>query len=160
MSDNILREINIGKPGLMNLVELDLEQNLLTKLPAELFVSPYLIDVNLGDNQLSEIPIFVNVRLKELKIPKNQIRELMSNFESLYTTECIRYIGESIQKLPEEMVILGNLTVLEIGDCQIENLPEAVGNMPKLTQLEVSNNPLNSDALDLLLLWKHLKINN
>jgi internalin A len=80
-----------------------------------------LTQLNLGNNQITEIPEVVGK---------------LSNLTQLYLG------NNQITEIPEVVGKLSNLTQLYLGNNQITEIPEVLGKMEKLEQLDLRGNPI------------------
>lgn len=141
------------------------------KIPPEVFEMEHLVELNLSNNQLTDIPDSIaNLRnLTHLILSNNNLTSLpksiarLKNLTSLHLSHNrIRTLPPSITQLknlnglwlsnnPCELLsechMLGrlhNLTHLDLGNCNLREVPEFIGQLKNLRLLNIDRNQLTS----------------
>ncbi|KAK0171167.1 hypothetical protein PV328_008922 [Microctonus aethiopoides] len=121
LSVNSLTCIDSKIKNLLDLIELDIHDNLIEKLP----------------NELSSL-----VKLKKLNISHNNLMNINKN---LYSLENLRHLNLSYNKLTELNPAIGDLIMLEtlnLSYNNMEKLPIGLGYLVRLCSLDLSHNLL------------------
>lgn len=138
-TQNLTLGPSIGQ--LKSLKSLNLSGNYLSSVPEALYDLEHLTELDLGLNNLKEIPRGIG-KLKKLRILK-----LNSNHSN----------SLDVTNLMNEIHLLENLKVLHLWSCQsVRKLPESIAACKKLEELDVDNNLLE-DVPDALLGMTWLK---
>ncbi len=105
------------------LIELDLKQLNLNRLPSDIGYLINLTTLNLSHNQLTDLPPEIG-----------------------YLTELttLRLYGNRLKRLTPEIGNLSNLTLLNLSHNQLTELPAEVGYLTKLSDLFLDRNPIES----------------
>ncbi len=114
------------KKAILNLTELHLKDNQLSKLPESIGNLTNLTTLNLGSNQLSKLPESIGnlTHLTTLDLSGNPSTDLWFG-----------PIDNRLTELPESIGNLTHLTRLDLRDNQLSKLPESIGNLAHLTTL-------------------------
>ncbi len=156
----------IGK--LPNLTKLDISFNLiedilevLPKLCEILSKLSNLTQVNLGGNQIAEIPEAITQlsSLKVLNLDANQITEIPEAIAQLSNLTRLDLSKNQITLIPEAIIgQLSNLTSLDLRNNQITQIPDAIGQLSNLRWLGLWENQITQipDAIGQLSNLTHL----
>ncbi|XP_013784058.1 leucine-rich repeat protein 1-like [Limulus polyphemus] len=106
--------------NLHNLQTLDLSNNLIKVLPANLDHLTRLVEINLNNNKLEHVC--------DVKFPRN-LEVLSLNYNQLQT-------------LPEQLCFMEKLKILSVSNNILQALPERIGFLKTLRNFNVSNNSL------------------
>ena len=125
--------------------ELDLRQNQITELPAEIGELTNLTKLDLRQNQISELPTSIAqlTNLTKLNLKQNQISELPAEIAQLTNLTGLFLNGNQLRELPAEIAQLTNLTGLYLSGNQLSELPVEIGEIPNLTTLDLMQNQLS-----------------
>eukprot|EP00658_Telonema_sp_P-2_P038737 TRINITY_DN27733_c0_g1_i2.p1 TRINITY_DN27733_c0_g1~~TRINITY_DN27733_c0_g1_i2.p1 ORF type:complete len:255 (+),score=86.61 TRINITY_DN27733_c0_g1_i2:88-852(+) len=136
-----------------NLKQLNLAQNRLSSLPAEVFLRLTALEkLNLDSNLLSDLPdLSPLVKLKELHASNNQIKifpvVIPPKLQELVLT------NNKLIQLPEKDTVWGEATRLvglDVSDNQIDVLPGSLSQTPALRSLKAANNRLSGIPVEVL----------
>ena len=129
--DLLLLPVDIG--NLLNLVELKVEQNQLTSVPASIYGCGKLKVLWLSDNNIVSMePLVALTQLEVLKLVANQIEEVPKNIEYMTQLRELHLAWNRLKTLPRE---IGNVTTLEklfLSSNRIVRLQIEVGLLTKL----------------------------
>jgi len=151
-----IKEIPASISQLTNLLELDLSNNLLESLPPEIGLLNNLIVLDLSDNRLSKLPPEIgNLKnLIRLELINNEISKLppdigkLSNLKELYLgpknlSEKVFFSDGSynnIETLPKEIGNLSKLSILNLHGNKIISLPRETGKLTNLKEFDLQEN--------------------
>ncbi|XP_006884690.1 PREDICTED: leucine-rich repeat-containing protein 69 [Elephantulus edwardii] len=129
--------------GLINLVLLNLNKNLLTCLPPEINRLHSLTHLSINYNQLASVPeeLCFLENLRELQLNHNQLTHIPEEIKFLKKLEKLLLIRNSITSLPEGICHLTNLKILDIAGNIIQIFPPLFQNL-KLKEFYCDENPL------------------
>lgn len=156
----------------MPIKELDISNNLLESLPANIGQLAQLVSLNASNNQLKAVPIELGdlSELKQLNLSYNKLNDsqpepssykstiaLPRSFRKLKSLEELKLDKNEFKAVPVEIVDLNKLKTFSISKNQLTQAPDWMNRMPKLKHLNMANNQINkvSGIWDLLL--KRLK---
>uniref|UniRef100_A0A1I8J586 LRC14 protein n=1 Tax=Macrostomum lignano TaxID=282301 RepID=A0A1I8J586_9PLAT len=137
--------------GLTELLELCLDSNQLTRLPAALFhLTPALVELNLANNQLVELPKLPlrnsGNRLQVLTASFNQLSDadvsfLAENFGSSLRTLLLAF-NRLTEISDETMLQFCELRELNISGNQLKTLPSTLSRLERLVTIRAHSNCL------------------
>ncbi|XP_014876285.1 leucine-rich repeat-containing protein 40 isoform X3 [Poecilia latipinna] len=176
LQQNLLETVpeEIGELG--NLTELDLSNNLLKHLPCSVGRLSALRKISLCHNKLSSLPDglgqLANVKL--LDCSHNQLTNVPVSLAGMLALEQLYLQHNKLRRLPqlpapalrevfagnnqvelleaEQLSCLSAVTLLELRDNKIRNLPEELALLLTLTRLDLSNNDISTLPASLSLL--------
>ncbi|ELR25601.1 RasGEF domain containing protein [Acanthamoeba castellanii str. Neff] len=134
--------------GLTSLTSLGLEENNITELPEELVNKiGNLVEVSellLRRNRISKLPDSWNFleNLKNLDLSSNRLTELPPSIGGLKNLHTLFIQHNQITSLPDEFGKLNNLNKLLMNDNKLEYLPLTFGGLTSLTELSLAENRL------------------
>ena len=142
---------------LENLVDIDLGDNDLSKVPSLLYSLPNLKRINLSDNKITSLPADIGdfwKSLETLNLARNELRALpaslckMSKLRHLYLSQNLL----DFDGIPPGIGKLCNLEVFDASYNNLEVIPEGVVRCGRLKKLILSSNRLITlpDAIHLL----------
>ncbi|XP_058801990.1 leucine-rich repeat protein 1-like isoform X2 [Phymastichus coffea] len=133
---------------LQSLRVLNLSENLITSLPAEVGNLPHLQELYLADNQLGKSPISkwtwmngINIsrNLRLLNLCSNQIFKVPDQIGKLHGLVSLYLTNNKISALPQGIGNLKNLKFLMVAKNKLLTLPGSMKNI-RLSELDVSDN--------------------
>lgn len=113
---------------------LDLSDNQLTSLPAEIAQIENLTGLDLSYNQLSSLPAEIGQlqNLTELDLNRNQLTSLPAQTGQLQNLTTLSLGDNQLSSLPAEIGQLQNLTYLNLYDNQLSSLPSGIAQLENL----------------------------
>ncbi|KAG5850081.1 leucine-rich repeat-containing protein 40 [Anguilla anguilla] len=152
VSYNKLKSLPLGISGLKRLKLLDCTQNQLESVPPVLANMASLEQLYLRHNKLCCLPELPSCQtLKELHLGNNQIEVLgAEHLNHLSALSILELRDNKVKNLPDEINLLQDLERLDLANNDISSLPCALGKMPKLKILSLEGNPLRAIRRDLL----------
>ncbi|AWH84182.1 hypothetical protein HYN59_03210 [Flavobacterium album] len=104
---------------------------------------PYLVELNLSDNNLDTVPPGLDklADLKRVTFKHNNFTD-MEAFAKLTQVHKLDLTGNFITAIPDDIAKMELLEVLDLSGNKITELPEALLQMKRLKVLNLSNNPL------------------
>eukprot|EP00127_Corallochytrium_limacisporum_P005359 Clim_evm35s203 gene=Clim_evmTU35s203 len=143
-------KINWGE--LQTVESLDLSDLSIAQLSDVFDRFPFLTEVNLCENDLTELPeTFRDLRDRVTKVNLagnnfTEVPDMLLEFENL---EELHLGGNQITHLPVDIDRLQNLKVLYLGGNHLTHLPDSIGRMRSLEVLNVSENRLTELPISL-----------
>lgn len=133
----------LGREYDINTKGLDLSDNGLTELPADVRHLTALADLNLGDNRLTELPADVRclTALTHLNLGGNRLTALLADVWHLRALTHLDLQFNQLTALPAELGHLAALTYLGLHNNRLTTLPAELGRLTALTRLRIENNP-------------------
>ena len=124
LSNNQLTDLPAEIGLLTNLARLDLSNNQLTNLPTEIGLLTELIFLNLSNNQLTDLPatIWKLPKLICLALDNNQLTDLDAEIGKLTELKFLFLSNNQLTDLPAEIWKLAKLKTLELCKNRIPNL--------------------------------------
>ncbi|XP_054880076.1 leucine-rich repeat-containing protein 40 isoform X2 [Poeciliopsis prolifica] len=176
LQQNLLETVpeEIGELG--NLTELDLSNNLLKHLPSSVGHLSALQKVSLCHNKLSSLPDSLGqlANVKLLDCSHNQLTDVPDSLAGMLALEQLYLRHNNLRRLPqlpapalrevfagnnqlelleaEQLTCLSAVTLLELRDNKIRNLPEELMLLLTLTRLDLTNNDISTLPASLSLL--------
>jgi Leucine-rich repeat (LRR) protein len=134
----------IGK--LRNVDAIDLSSNQLTGLPPEIGELGNLQSLGLSGNQLSSLPPEISQlrSLKYLDLSNNQFINLPPEIGQISNLTGLNLSGNQLTSLPREIGELQNLHSLNLSGNQLTSLPREIGELQNLHSLNLSGNQLTN----------------
>ncbi|XP_067835468.1 leucine-rich repeat-containing protein 69 isoform X1 [Heptranchias perlo] len=147
-----LRRVPKAVTRLRALSRLQLRNNLITELPAELQALGNLTELNLGNNSIEVLPEVLKDlrRLKKLHLFGNKLDKLSpSVFEGLENLVFLNLSNNKLTTLPQEIYRLAELKYLNVNNNQLESIPSKLCLLQQLCELHLANNNLKSFPHDI-----------
>ncbi|KAG1969429.1 volume-regulated anion channel subunit LRRC8D [Pimephales promelas] len=112
-----------------------------------------LVDLDLQNCDLERIPhaIFSLANLQELDLKNNNIRtiEEIISFQHLRRLVCLKLWYNKISAIPPSIGLVKSLESLIICHNKLETLPPALFHLPKLRHIDLSNNSISSIPVEI-----------
>ncbi|XP_032428432.1 leucine-rich repeat-containing protein 40 isoform X1 [Xiphophorus hellerii] len=182
LQQNLLETVpeEIGELG--NLTELDLSNNLLKRLPSSVGRLSALQKVSLCHNKLSSLPDSLGqlANVKLLDCSHNELTDVPVSLAGMLALEQLYLRHNKLRRLPqlpapslrevfagnnrlelleaEQLSCLSAVTLLELRDNKIRNLPEELTLLLTLTRLDLTNNDISISLPASLSLLPNLKV--
>ncbi|KAI1292098.1 Protein flightless-1 [Halotydeus destructor] len=142
---------------LENLVDVDLGENELARVPTFLYSLPKLKRLNLSDNLISELSPDIGdqwINLEVLNMCRNKLKQLPTSLCKLSKLKRL-FLNDNqldFEGIPSGIGKLLNLEVFSAANNQLEMIPEGIIRLGRLKKLILSNNKLITlpDAIHLL----------
>ncbi|XP_032822010.2 leucine-rich repeat-containing protein 40 [Petromyzon marinus] len=152
VAENKLRELPTEIKSMKGLCQLEATHNLLESVPAALGGMASLQQLYLRHNRLKSLPELHNcAALKELHVGNNQISELgPEHLRPLGAISVLDLRDNKLKELPDEVTLLHGLERLDLTNNDISSLPNALGNLGKLKSLALEGNPLRAIRRDII----------
>jgi Leucine-rich repeat (LRR) protein len=140
-----------NKHELIDLTSLDLVNNYLTILPAELGHLTNLTSIDLSRNYLRSIPAELGrlSNLTTLNLSNNQLVSLPPELGSLINLSLLNLANNDLKDLPPEIGRLSNLKMLDISNNNLRHLPTEIDGLTNLTLFYLANNHLKSLPIEI-----------
>jgi Leucine-rich repeat (LRR) protein len=142
-----LDSIPDGFSKLFGLQTLILSADKLRQFPEAVTMLPHLVELDLSENAIHSIPKSIGSmhHLRSLKIGTQEIDTVFSIAPELALDSLLQILDISSNKLadlPSSIFQLKHLLELHVENCQLSDLPDAIGLMQELTYLNLSWNKL------------------
>lgn len=115
------------------------------KIPNEIFKLPNIYHIEISDTQITKIPDSIG-DLKTLKIFDlyySKLTELPISITTI-NLKLIKLSSNKLKVLPNSIGDLKNLTELELDNNELKTLPDSIGNLTNLVSLDLKNNKLKT----------------
>ncbi|ORX77341.1 L domain-like protein [Anaeromyces robustus] len=147
--------------NLINLQELILSQNSLSKVPSGIEQLNKLQRLDLSSNNINEFPeIEKLINLQELKLNNNGFSSVPSGIEQLIKLQILDLSNNRIKKFPE-IGKLTNLQELKLNNNGFNNVPSGIEQLNKLQRLNLSRNNIGEfPEIEKLINLKELDLSN
>jgi protein scribble len=118
--------------------------NLLKTIPDSLCTIQRLETLDLGSNEIEEIPSLVGrlANLKVLWLDLNQLKSIPSEIGKLKRLQYLELSENMLETLPEEIAGCTSLTDLHLAQNSIEYIPSSIGQLANLNILKLEQNQL------------------
>lgn len=153
--------------ALEKLTDIDLSHNDLPKVPSLLFSLPNLKRINLSDNLITDLPADLGEFWKSLEsfnLARNRIKTLPTSLCKMFRLKKLFLSGNELDfdGIPSGIGKLSNLEVFDASYNNLEMIPEGVVRCGRLKKLLLSNNRLVTlpDAIHLLSDIEQLDLSN
>ena len=146
---NKLTQVELNMP---NLAYLDLSNNTISTIPAMRL--PFLLDLYVDGNQLTELPALIEVSsaLRWLTVSRNNLTKLHESLKEMSNLEMLDLRNNSFSTLPAWLSDLGSLTHLMVHDNPLcSNGWSAEGNLKTLMDIDGCKAQCSPMCLDLYL---------
>jgi len=145
LSDNLLSDLPAEIGQLANLTTLDLSWNGLSNLSAEIGQLANLTTLDLSWNGLSDLPTEIGqlANLTTLNLSRNLLSDLPAEIGQLANLTTLNLRWNRLSDLPAEIGQLTNLTMLDLSENQLSDLPAEIGQLTNLTTLDLGENQLS-----------------
>jgi Leucine-rich repeat (LRR) protein len=122
-----------------------LADNALTKVSPEIRALRALRTLDLGHNQIAELPEAIGdlTALSDfLYLHDNRLASLPASFGQLKMLRYLNISDNQFSVFPECITHMRGLVELRITDNQLSSLPESIADLPRLRELHLGNNQL------------------
>ena len=145
LDDNRLTRLPAEIGGLEALTKLQTARNHLAFLPREIGRLRNLSELSLDENQLSELPKEIGhlESLQTLSLSGNGLRALVPEIGLLRNLQTLRLNANNLEKLPPEIAGLENLRVLDLEGNRLTTLPPEIGRLRHLKILRLKDNRID-----------------
>lgn len=155
LSRNQFTELpNNMEPILPRLFELNMSFNRLEKIAPFIGLAQSLAYLNVGNNRLSDLPAELSQipHLRELAIPFNQFSKIPEVVFSCLKLETLVMCDNKLTEIPVEgLAKLERLAILDLSNNNINSVPGELGLMRQLQGLQLEGNAFRVPRRDLLL---------
>jgi internalin A len=128
------------------LATLDINNNIIEDVPAEIQALGTLQDLNISKNKLRALSGYLlslpNLRILEAN--DNQISEIPKQIASLQVLQELNLSGNAIHEVPEELMRIDTLIGLDLSNNLIRRLPGGIKDLTNLTYLSLSKNKMRA----------------
>eukprot|EP00002_Diphylleia_rotans_P025851 TRINITY_DN5131_c0_g2_i3.p1 TRINITY_DN5131_c0_g2~~TRINITY_DN5131_c0_g2_i3.p1 ORF type:complete len:1763 (+),score=273.22 TRINITY_DN5131_c0_g2_i3:86-5374(+) len=169
LAHNLISCIPKDISALQSITLLDLSNNMLQNVPDELIDLSQLKKMSLANNEITALPVRMGFlrRLEHLNISNNQIRAFPESFSRLTNLTSLQLVNNDLADddaivwealdvntkrvdlssrgltyLPSSLSRLVPFTLLDIRENKISSLPDFLGGLSALADIEFSRNPL------------------
>ena len=142
LRDQKIEELPAEIGQLTNLTTLNLSKNKLTSLPTEIGQLKNLTELTLDYNKLSSLPNEIGQlkNLTELNLSSNQLASLPTEIGQLTNLRILSIFANKLTYLPVEIGLLKNLLSLILFDNQLISLPDEIRMLDKLVSFLIDQN--------------------
>ncbi|KAJ8523886.1 hypothetical protein ON010_g17233 [Phytophthora cinnamomi] len=133
----------------------------LKHVPEIVFSMPHLTELNLGCNDISQLPKEIDalVALQILVLSKNKLTALPENLTKLTKLRVLEVASNQLTALPDAVGNMESLEVIFANRNQLAKLPESIGRCQNLRILNVYNNALTEIGNPVSLLRELVELN-
>ncbi len=144
LSGNALSSLPDDLTRLNNLRIIFCSDNQFTHVPEVLGRLPHLEMVGFKANQIRHLAAAaLPAQLRWLILTDNQLNELPATIGNCSRLQKLMLAGNQLQHLPDEMAACRNLELLRIAANRFESLPDWLLELPRLSWLAFSGNPIS-----------------
>ncbi|XP_064624717.1 leucine-rich repeat-containing protein 40-like [Lineus longissimus] len=153
LSENKIRELPLEIGAMDGLRFLDLNHNCLSELPAAVGDLKYLEQLYLRHNKLTDLPLLKECKsLKELHVGNNAIQKIsVDNLQCLSALSVLDIRDNKVAELPDEITLLEQLQRLDLTNNDLSTLPNGLGLMTKLKSIVLTGNPMKKIRNDIVM---------
>ena len=126
------------------IIDLDISDNDLRKIPKEIFKLTQLETFNCNGNQIKKIPKEIKhlIKLERFECSGNQIKNIPKEIKHLIKLEDFECIGNQIKKIPKKLCNLINLNTFMCGGNNIKKIPKEINNLKNLKIFYCNDNKI------------------
>ncbi len=130
----------------LNILNINLSNRKLRKIPAWVFYIKQLKLLNLQNNEITEIPSKIGnlTKLEELTLQHNQLSAVPRDIGKLKNLQILNLDFNDIVKMPSEIGKLDKLRWLCLENNKIVNLPKSIKNLKSIEWLSIEGTPLGA----------------
>lgn len=157
LEENYIRTIDAEIGLLTNLTDLIVYDNLISVLPPELQLNTKLRYFDISNNYLTSIPPFLFNRLTItfLDFSHNYIESLPDEITELVNLKHLNISDNGIEELPRNLADMTSLVFLDISNNKIGSLPNNLSNLTKLTEFYMVSNKIEDLPIDFILYFAY-----
>jgi len=144
LSSNNLTNLNdVNLNFLERLIDISLDKNGLTQFPESLFDLTALEDLNLKSNQITVLPREITrlQKLENLFLGNNQLRFLPTEVSLLTRLDKLWVEDNLLERID---IFPPNVTVINLANNKLNQLPDQIGDLHSLEELNVESNQLTT----------------
>ncbi|KAK3272958.1 hypothetical protein CYMTET_18776, partial [Cymbomonas tetramitiformis] len=144
---NNLKAVPTGLLGfLVNVVEMDLGDNQLTEIPEDLYCMSSLVVLRLKHNSLFSVPEGISnlKRLKVLHLQHNLLKRLPCDLSQLAQLQELYLSNNEIEFMPDGIDGCPALRVLNLEHNKLAELPQGISCLPAIEKLQFSKNSIEA----------------
>jgi len=154
-------DINTANDAPLNTFCLELDNQKLSYLPANMKTFPNLLSLKLGHNKLKVIDesFTQNNYLIQLDLKHNQLTQVSAYISHFKLLETLDLSNNNISFIAPEINILSQLKVLNLHGNALKSLPKEIFDLENLEILDLSFNPITQLPIEIEKLKKLKKLN-
>jgi Leucine-rich repeat (LRR) protein len=128
----------------LQILELDLSYNSLTKMPIEIFNLKNLKILNMSNNNLTTIPDEIDnlINLESINLYDNKLTMITNKIGNLTNLKTLNLAFNKLKIIPAGIFNLLNLNTLCLNKNDLKTIPNEIGNLTKLQILFLHTNKL------------------
>ncbi|XP_071952369.1 leucine-rich repeat-containing protein 40-like [Antedon mediterranea] len=152
LSENKLTSIPYSCGMLKNVITMDLNNNQIEQIPEEVGRMSSLQQLYLRHNRLAHLPLLPDcTSIKELHVGNNRISEITAgHLEHLTSVSVLDLRDNKVKELPEKIILLQDLNRLDLSNNDLSTLPFKLGTLPLLKSLVLEGNPMRGIRRDIV----------
>jgi len=122
--------------------------NKIEELPITIGLCTQLVELQANFNDLKVLPEATGnlTSLQKLSIHLNHVQRLPTTLPNLTNLVELDVRFNRLERIPDSLCYLPNLTILDVSSnfTELRELPKAIGDMPSIRELYISNNALST----------------
>lgn len=146
LSGNRIRILPDNINNLRSLAEIDLSDNVLESLPAQIWQLRNLRMLVLANNPLNILAndISNNRKLLVLALSGTKIKNLPASIKNLSQLETLSLNNNELSQIPEDIKDIASLRIVDLSSNELTNIPNDIDKLINLERLLLDNNDLES----------------
>lgn len=144
LSNNEITQIPAELTNLSGLASLELQHNQITQIPAAIANMVNLWQLDLSWNEITTVPSEIGMlsNLHHLELAANQISSVPAEVGNLLSLETLNLGGNKMVAVPVVLTTLPSLTDLDLSLNQLTQIPVEVGDFPTIKNLAINDNKI------------------